>query len=92
MNTLLLSGILFVGLTSVAVAQSAPATPPEPATQSASKSDIAALPHKGAHFRLEDGDAALDVKCPDDEPMKTCGEITIQILEKLVSLPKQPKS
>ena len=31
----------------------------------------------------------VDVKCSDDEPMKVCADITLQILEKLVSLPKQ---
>jgi len=45
-------------------------------------------PGKSAHFILQDGDAMVDVKCSDDEPMKTCAEITLQILDKLAALPK----
>ena len=40
-------------------------------------------------FAFEDGDAAVDVKCADDEPMKPCADITLQILDKLVSLPRR---
>lgn len=45
-------------------------------------------PGKSAHFILQDGDAMVDVKCSDDESMKTCAEITLQILDKLAALPK----
>jgi hypothetical protein len=44
---------------------------------------------KGAHIILQDGDAIVDIKCSDDEPMRVCADITLQILEKLVSLPKK---
>jgi hypothetical protein len=30
----------------------------------------------------------VDVKCTDDESMKTCADITLQILDKLAALPK----
>ena len=46
-------------------------------------------PHsKAAHFILQDGDALVDVKCADEESMKICADITLQILDKLVALPK----
>lgn len=40
-------------------------------------------PSKAAHFRLERGDVALDVKCAEDEPMKACGDLTLQLLDRL---------
>ena len=44
-------------------------------------------PPKAAHFRLERGDTALDVKCAADEPMKACADIALQLLDKLAALP-----
>ncbi|WP_243958055.1 hypothetical protein [Methylobacterium sp. J-067] len=43
-------------------------------------------PSKGAHFNFERGDARIDVKCADDEPMKACADITLQLLDKLSTL------
>ena len=43
---------------------------------------------KAAHFILQDGDAMVDVKCADEDSMKACADITLQILDKLVTLPK----
>lgn len=43
-------------------------------------------PPKGAHLRFERGDARIDVKCADDEPMKACADITLQLLDKLSTL------
>lgn len=43
-------------------------------------------PPKGAHFRFERGDAKVDVKCADDETMKGCAEITLQLLDKLSAM------
>jgi len=40
-------------------------------------------PSKAAHFRIEDGDSKIDVKCADDEPMKVCSEIVLQVLDRL---------
>lgn len=48
-------------------------------------------PAKAAHFRLERGETALDVKCADDEPMKACGDLSLQMLDRLAALPGQPK-
>ena len=44
-------------------------------------------PSRAAHFRLGHGDVALDVKCADDEPMKACGDLTLQLLDKLQAMP-----
>ena len=44
-------------------------------------------PSKAAHFRVEQGDMKVDVKCADDEPMKACADIAIQMIDK-VATPK----
>ena len=44
-------------------------------------------PSKAARFRVETGDMKLGIKCADDEPMKTCADFTLQLLDKLGSLP-----
>ena len=38
--------------------------------------------------RLKTGENTVDVKCADDEPMKACSDILMQILDR--ALPKQP--
>lgn len=45
-------------------------------------------PSKAAHFRLEHGDTALDVKCAEDESMKACADIALQLLDKVQVAPK----
>ena len=40
-------------------------------------------PSKAAHFRVEQGDNAIDVKCADDEPMRACADIAMQFLDRL---------
>jgi hypothetical protein len=40
-------------------------------------------PSKAAHFRVEQGDNGIDVKCADDEPMRACADITMQLLDRL---------
>lgn len=45
-------------------------------------------PSKAAHFRLKMGENSIDVKCADDEPMKACSDILMQILDR--ASPKQP--
>jgi hypothetical protein len=42
-------------------------------------------PSKAAHFRLEQGDTRLDVKCADDEPMRACADVTLQMLDRLLN-------
>jgi hypothetical protein len=44
-------------------------------------------PSKAAHIRLEKGDFKLDLKCDDDEPMKTCSDIAMQLLDKVAAKP-----
>jgi hypothetical protein len=85
MKAFLISGLAIAMLTGVAQAQATTAGPVVAPAPAATK----APPSKGAHIILQDGDAMVDVKCADDEPMKICADITLQILEKLVSLPRQ---
>jgi hypothetical protein len=40
-------------------------------------------PTKAAHFRVEQGDNAIDVKCADEEPMRACADIAMQFLDRL---------
>ena len=42
-------------------------------------------PMRGAHFRVEQGESAVDVKCADDEPMRACADITMQLLDRAMS-------
>jgi hypothetical protein len=84
MKAYLISGValaMMVGAAHAqAVAPGAPGAQPNVAMK--------APPTRAAHIILQDGDAMVDVKCADDEPMKACADITLQILEKLVALPK----
>ncbi len=48
-------------------------------------------PSKAAHFRIEHGDTALDIKCAEDEPMKACADLTLQLIDKLEAMPAAPK-
>jgi hypothetical protein len=45
-------------------------------------------PERAAHFRLQRGDALLDVKCADEEPMKTCADLALQMIDRLQTLSK----
>ncbi len=38
---------------------------------------------KAAHFRVEQGDNGIDVKCADEEPMRACADIAMQFLDRL---------
>lgn len=40
-------------------------------------------PGKAAFFRFRKGDAAVTVKCPDDEPVKACVDAASALLDKL---------
>ena len=78
---------------------SAPAAAPSPAPQPGSptattgqapqppasgpRSEGAPPPSKAAHFRIEQGDNAIDVKCADEEPMRACADIAMQFLDRL---------
>jgi len=44
-------------------------------------------PSRAAHFHLQTGDAALDVKCAEDEPMRACADVALQMLDKLQAMP-----
>lgn len=45
-------------------------------------------PSKAAHFRVEDGQTKIDIKCADDEPMKACSDILLQVLDHVKGLPR----
>ncbi|WP_319799568.1 hypothetical protein [Lichenihabitans sp. PAMC28606] len=47
-------------------------------------------PSKAAHFHLQRGDTVVDVKCADDEPVKACGDIASQLIDKLSAIPAVP--
>ena len=42
-------------------------------------------PSKAAHFRVENGDTKIDIKCADDEPTKVCAEVLLQLIDKLAA-------
>ena len=79
MKSFLISGFALAMLAGAAQAQTA--------APGAAAAAAKAPSGKGAHIILQDGDAMVDVKCSDDESMKVCADLTLQILEKLVALP-----
>ncbi|RWY78972.1 hypothetical protein [Rhizobium sp. WSM1325] len=40
-------------------------------------------PSKAAHFRIEDGNTRIDLKCAEDEPMKVCADLLLQVMDRL---------
>ncbi|MBY3234348.1 hypothetical protein HFO17_07270 [Rhizobium laguerreae] len=40
-------------------------------------------PSKAAHFRVEDGNTRIDLKCAEDEPMKACADLLLQVIDRL---------
>ncbi|MBX5186053.1 hypothetical protein HJB88_25995 [Rhizobium sp. NZLR5] len=40
-------------------------------------------PSKAAHFRIEDGATRIDLKCAEDEPMKACADLLLQVMDRL---------
>jgi hypothetical protein len=53
------------------------------------RSEAPPPPSKAAHFRVEQGDNGVDVKCADEEPMRACADITMQFLDRLgISQPR----
>lgn len=41
---------------------------------------------KAAHFHIKGPDLALDVKCPEDEPVKSCVDAATQLIDKAVAI------
>ncbi len=39
-------------------------------------------PAKAAYFRIRQGDAWLEVRCAEGEPMKACADVVLQILDR----------
>ena len=94
MKAVLISGFALAMLTAMPSAQAAapdaPPMPPPGMMKMPPPMEMMSLPgaNKAAHIRIEDGDAAIDVKCADDDTTKACAEVTLQILDKVISLPK----
>jgi hypothetical protein len=72
----------------------APSPPPQPGgpittgqapqpPAGSQRGEVPPPPSKAAHFRVEQGDNAIDVKCADDEPMRACADIAMQLLDRL---------
>lgn len=38
---------------------------------------------RGARFHIEDGRTRIDIRCADGEPTKACGDVVLQILDRL---------
>ncbi|MDX7952882.1 hypothetical protein P7D22_17080 [Lichenihabitans sp. Uapishka_5] len=43
-------------------------------------------PTKAARFRVDAGDVALGMTCPEDEPLKNCQDFALQLLDKAGSI------
>jgi hypothetical protein len=56
---------------------------PQPPPAGGQRGEVPPPPSKAAHFRVEQGDNAIDVKCADDEPMRACADIAMQLLDRL---------
>lgn len=46
-------------------------------------------PSKAARFRIMDGNTRIDLKCAEDEPMKVCADLLLQVMDRLQG-PAQP--
>lgn len=44
----------------------------------------------GAHFRLQRGDARIDIRCGDNEPIGVCVEAASRLIDKVMSLGARP--
>jgi hypothetical protein len=64
------------------------APPPHPLREGPRGQRPPPQPQRAAHFRLQRGDALIDVKCADEEPMKACAELALQMVDRLQALPK----
>jgi hypothetical protein len=84
MKALLLSGFVIALLTGGAFAQANGQPPSPPAPGMAPPPP----PERAAHFRLQRGDALIDVKCADEESMKACGDLALQMVDRLQALPQ----
>jgi hypothetical protein len=65
-----------------------PPSPPPPGAPGPRGQRPPPLPERAAHFRLQRGDALVDVKCADEEPMKTCADLALQMVDRLQTLSK----
>ncbi len=62
---------------------------PQPSAGGPRSESPPAPPSKAAHFHVEQSDNGVDVKCADEEPMRACADITMQLLDRLgISQPR----
>lgn len=40
-------------------------------------------PEGGAHIGLQQGEASVDVKCPDETPLKECADTALRLLDRV---------
>ncbi|HEY8126828.1 MAG TPA: hypothetical protein VIF88_15560 [Methylocystis sp.] len=40
-------------------------------------------PDRAAHIRLKQGEAAVDVKCPDETTLKDCADVALRLLDRV---------
>jgi hypothetical protein len=40
-------------------------------------------PDNGAHIGLQQGEASVDVKCPDETPLKECADTALRLLDRV---------
>ena len=60
--------------------------PPPPPPPGGPRGQLAPPPpQRAAHFRLQRGDALVDVKCADEEPVKACADLALQMVDRLLA-------
>jgi hypothetical protein len=69
-----------------AEADDADGPPPPPGPGPRGRRPPPPPPSKAAHFRLQRGDAMVEVKCADDEPMKLCADLALQMVDRLQAM------
>lgn len=91
MRTKLVGPSLALAMVSqAAIAQ--PAPPPAPPPPSSGQQDgerpaaASPPPPRSARFRVEAGDIRLGMTCPEEETMKACADVALQLLVKAASV------
>jgi hypothetical protein len=66
----------------------APPAPPPPGGPGPRGNRPPPPPSTSAHFHLQRGDAMVDVKCAEVESMKACGDLALQMVDRLQATAK----
>jgi hypothetical protein len=64
--------------------------PPPPPGAPAPRGIRPPPPSNTAHFHLQRGDAMVDVNCAEGESMKACGDLALQMVDRLQGMTKKP--